>query len=30
MSSRQTRQLLGWSPSRTDILRDVESGSYAN
>jgi nucleoside-diphosphate-sugar epimerase len=30
MSSRQTRQLLGWSPSRTDILRDVQSGSYSH
>jgi nucleoside-diphosphate-sugar epimerase len=29
LSSRQTRRLTGWSPARTDILRDVESGSYA-
>jgi nucleoside-diphosphate-sugar epimerase len=29
LSSDKTRQLVGWSPSRTDILRDVEFGSYA-
>jgi hypothetical protein len=29
MSSDKTRQLLEWSPSRTDILRDIELGSYA-
>jgi nucleoside-diphosphate-sugar epimerase len=30
MSARKTRELLDWSPTRTDILRDIESGSYAN
>lgn len=29
MSSEKTRRLLGWSPSRTDILHDIEFGSYA-
>jgi nucleoside-diphosphate-sugar epimerase len=29
LSSDKTRQLLEWSPSRTDILRDIELGSYA-
>jgi hypothetical protein len=29
LSSDKTRRLVGWSPSRTDILRDIESGSYA-
>jgi nucleoside-diphosphate-sugar epimerase len=29
LSSDRTRRLLGWAPSRTDILRDIESGSYA-
>jgi hypothetical protein len=29
LSSDKTRQLVGWSPSRTDILRDIEFGSYA-
>ena len=30
LSSSKTQHLLGWSPRRTDILADVESGSYAN
>jgi len=30
LSSEQTRQLLDWSPTRTDILRDIELGSYRN
>jgi nucleoside-diphosphate-sugar epimerase len=30
LSSSKTQHLLGWSPRRTDILTDVESGSYAN
>ena len=29
ISSEKTRQLLGWTPTRTDILQDIESGSYA-
>jgi nucleoside-diphosphate-sugar epimerase len=29
LSSDKTRGLVGWSPSRTDILRDIEFGSYA-
>ena len=29
MSSEKTRRLLGWSPNRTDILHDIEFGSYA-
>ena len=29
LASERTRRLLGWAPSRTDILRDIESGSYA-
>ena len=29
MSSDKTRRLLGWSPTRTDILHDIEFGSYA-
>jgi nucleoside-diphosphate-sugar epimerase len=29
LSSDHTRRLTGWSPSRTDILTDIESGSYA-
>jgi nucleoside-diphosphate-sugar epimerase len=28
LSSSKTQHLLGWSPRRTDILTDVESGSY--
>ena len=30
LSSDKTRDLLRWSPSRTDILEDVEFGSYAS
>jgi nucleoside-diphosphate-sugar epimerase len=30
LSSRRTRQLLDWSPTRADILHDVEHGSYKN
>jgi nucleoside-diphosphate-sugar epimerase len=29
LSSEKTRRLLGWSPTRTDVLRDIEAGSYA-
>jgi nucleoside-diphosphate-sugar epimerase len=29
LSSTATRHLLGWTPDRTDILIDVETGSYA-
>jgi nucleoside-diphosphate-sugar epimerase len=29
ISSEKTRRLLGWTPKRTDILADIESGSYA-
>ena len=29
ISSEMTRHLLGWTPTRTDILQDIESGSYA-
>ncbi len=29
ISSDKTRRLLGWAPTRTDILQDIESGSYA-
>jgi nucleoside-diphosphate-sugar epimerase len=29
ISSEKTRRLLGWAPTRTDILQDIESGSYA-
>jgi nucleoside-diphosphate-sugar epimerase len=29
LSSSTTQQLLGWSPRNTDILADVETGSYA-
>jgi nucleoside-diphosphate-sugar epimerase len=29
LSSRKTSQLLNWKPSRTDILKDLEFGSYA-
>jgi hypothetical protein len=29
LSSQKTQQLLGWSPVRKDILRDLEFGSYA-
>jgi hypothetical protein len=28
LSSTGTRQLLDWSPARTDILHDLELGSY--
>jgi nucleoside-diphosphate-sugar epimerase len=30
LSSAKTRQLLGWSPARVDILQDIEAGSYAS
>ncbi len=30
LSTEQTRQITGWSPIRTDILHDVEFGSYAS
>jgi nucleoside-diphosphate-sugar epimerase len=30
LSADKTRELLNWSPSRTDILEDVEFGSYAS
>jgi nucleoside-diphosphate-sugar epimerase len=30
LSADKTRQLLGWTPSRTDIVDDVQSGSYAS
>jgi nucleoside-diphosphate-sugar epimerase len=30
LSSSKTQHLLGWSPRRTDIVTDLESGSYAN
>jgi nucleoside-diphosphate-sugar epimerase len=30
LSSAKTRRLLGWSPTRTDILPDISFGSYAN
>ena len=30
LSSSKTQHLLGWSPRRTDILTDLESGSYTN
>lgn len=30
LSATATRQLLGWSPTRTDILHDIELGSYKN
>jgi nucleoside-diphosphate-sugar epimerase len=29
LSSAKTRRLLGWSPARSDILPDIEGGSYA-
>jgi nucleoside-diphosphate-sugar epimerase len=29
LSAAKTREITGWSPSRTDILHDVEFGSYA-
>jgi len=29
ISAEKTRRLLGWTPTRTDILQDIESGSYA-
>jgi hypothetical protein len=29
LSSDKTRQLTGWTPSRRDILHDIEHGSYA-
>ena len=29
LSAENTRRLTGWSPTRTDILHDVEFGSYA-
>jgi hypothetical protein len=30
LSSNKTQHLLGWSPRRTDILTEIESGSYTN
>ena len=30
LSATATRELLGWSPTRTDILHDIELGSYRN
>jgi nucleoside-diphosphate-sugar epimerase len=30
MSSEKTQRLLNWSPTRTDILHDIEFGSYAS
>lgn len=30
LSADQTREQLGWTPSRTDILHDIEFGSYAH
>jgi hypothetical protein len=30
LSSSKTQHLLGWSPRRTDILTEIESGSYTN
>jgi nucleoside-diphosphate-sugar epimerase len=30
LSTEHTRQITGWSPVRTDILHDVEFGSYAS
>jgi nucleoside-diphosphate-sugar epimerase len=29
LASHKTREMLGWTPTRYDILKDVESGSYA-
>jgi hypothetical protein len=29
LSAAKTREITGWSPTRTDILQDVETGSYA-
>jgi nucleoside-diphosphate-sugar epimerase len=29
LASHKTREILGWTPTRYDILKDVESGSYA-
>jgi hypothetical protein len=29
LSTEKTRQITGWSPSRTDILHEVEFDSYA-
>lgn len=29
LSSTATQQLIGWTPSRTDILDDIKTGSYA-
>jgi nucleoside-diphosphate-sugar epimerase len=29
LSAEKTREITGWSPIRTDILQDVETGSYA-
>jgi nucleoside-diphosphate-sugar epimerase len=29
LASEKTRKVLGWTPTRTDILEDVEHGSYA-
>ncbi len=30
LSSAKTRAMLHWTPTRTDIVNDIESGSYAN
>jgi hypothetical protein len=30
LSSHKTRQLVDWSPTRTDIRQDIAFGSYAN
>jgi nucleoside-diphosphate-sugar epimerase len=30
LASQKTRAILGWAPTRYDILKDVEGGSYAN
>jgi nucleoside-diphosphate-sugar epimerase len=30
LSTEKTRQITGWSPTRTDILHEVEFGSYAS
>jgi enoyl-CoA hydratase/carnithine racemase len=29
LASQKTRAILGWTPTRYDILADVERGSYA-
>jgi nucleoside-diphosphate-sugar epimerase len=30
MSAERTHELLGWKPTRADIIEDIESGSYAH